>query len=129
MLGGKKKVQNDNWQTATAYRQTRLVPPDINHNWGKILISRSRSDIRIITQLVTGHANIQRHRYIMKMEDNPYCNMCGEEQTSIHIITECPGLVGHRTTILGKPIIQVSEIKNLSLCRLVKFAKRTGLWN
>ena len=65
----------------------------------------------------------------MKLEDDPYCGMCGEEQTAIHILTTCPGLVGLRLTILGKPVLNTNEVRNLRVGKILKFAKSTGLWN
>ena len=65
--------------------------------------------MRILTQLITGHANLKRHRFIMGMEDNPDCEKCGEQQTAEHILTECPGFAGARTATLGRPIIKIEN--------------------
>ena len=83
-----------------------------------------KNDLRILTQLVTGHANLQRHRYIMKLEDDSYCSisMCGEEQTAIHILTTCPGLVGLRLTKLGKPVLNANEIRSIRIGKISKIS-------
>ena len=96
-----KAVHRELWSTATEYRQSRLVLPDTMHRWSKFTTRMEREELRILTQLVTGHANLKRHRYLMGLEDNPDCNLCGEVQTSIHILTDCPGLAGPRTAILA----------------------------
>ena len=88
-----------------------------------------REKLRILTQLVTGHANLKRHRYLLGLEDNPDCNLCGEVQTSIHILTDCPELAGPRTAILGKPIFNINDIRSLSIGKVMKFARKTGFWN
>ena len=124
-----KKLHSQLWSEATEYRQSKLVLPDTQHRWLKLSKTTVKNDLRILTQLVTGHANLRRHRYIMKLEDDPYCSMCGEEQTAIHILTTCPGLVGLRLTILGKPVYNTNEVRNLRVGKILKFAKSTGLWN
>ena len=65
----------------------------------------------------------------MNIADTPYCEKCGEEQTSIHVMTTCPGLAGPRTAILGKPVIGANDLKNFSIDKVLKFAKLTGYWN
>ena len=51
-------------------------------------------------QIVTGHSKPKKHRFLMNMEDNP-CEKCGLEE--IDLITGCPGYVGLRIAILGRP--------------------------
>ena len=123
-----RNQHNTKWQEATEYRQSKLVLPETTHKWRKTSLQLNKKHLRILTQLVTGHANLKRHRYIMGMEDNPDCNHCGDEQTSTHILAKCPGLAGPRTAILGKPIISIADIKNYNINTILKFAKQTGYW-
>ena len=67
------------WQDRIDCRQSRLVLPNVEHQWSRRILRHSKKQIKIVTQLVTGHANLQRHRYIMGMEDNPDCRGCGDE--------------------------------------------------
>ena len=48
---------------------------------------------------------------------------------SIHILTVCPGLVGPRLSILGKPVLEAREVRALSVYEILKFAEKTGYWN
>ena len=123
-----KSEQQRLWTERTDCRQSKLVLPTVNHEWGSIL-NYDRRHLRVLTQLVTGHANLKRHRSLMGMEDNANCDHCGEPQEAIHLLTECPGLVGERITILGKPIITHDEVRTYRISRLIKFAKSTGYWN
>ena len=125
-----KKQQSDRWKAAQDYRQTREILPDINHSWSRYLLRNDRNDIRILTQLVTGHANLLYHRYIMKMEESPICNRCGEgdSQSARHILTVCPGLAGQRIAVFGKPVVPVEDIKKYSTFKVIRFAKSTGFW-
>ena len=64
----------------------------------------------------------------MGYEDSPNCERCGEEQTSIHVMTTCPGLAGLRTAVLGKPILKPEEIRSKPIDRIMKFALQTDYW-
>ena len=101
----KQEKHNRLWQDRTDCRQTKLILPQVEHKWRRKILIYKTEEIRILTQIVTGHANLKRHRYIMDMEDNPLCAKCGMEETAIHLITECPGYVGLRIAILGRPIV------------------------
>ena len=124
-----KTEHQDRWYAATQYRQTKLVLPNTTHNWRKHILKYKRSELRIITQLVTGHANLKRHRYLMGMEDTPDCEHCGEEQTAEHILTVCPKFASDRLVKLGKPLRRIEEIKDLNIYKLLQFAKATRYWN
>ena len=46
-----------------------------------------------ITQMLTGHSTLQRHLYLMKMEDSPICQNCLEDEETVeHFLTEANGL-------------------------------------
>ena len=82
------KTEHDNkWQARPDCRQTKLVLPNTDHDWSRYILRRDKDDIRLLTQLVTGHANLKYHRFLMGLEDNPDCEHCGERQTAIHIGT------------------------------------------
>ena len=124
-----KNRQNISWKNRTDCRQTKLVLPDIDHNWKKCAKYLDRNGMRIITQIATGHASLKRHKFIMGLEDSPNCEMCGMEQTPIHILTECPSLSGQRAMILNRPTVEVNMLSKFSPMRIVKFAYLTELWN
>ena len=50
----------------------------------KKILEYNRGQIRALTQMVTGHANLKRHRNVMGMEDDEDCHYCGDSQTAIH---------------------------------------------
>ena len=60
----------------------------------------------------------------MNIEISPNCD-CGEVQTAVHLITECPMLIGYRIQILGRSLINTEDIRNYSFDR--KLARQTVL--
>ena len=124
-----KDEHNEKWTNSTEYRQTKLILPDTQHRWAKQACKLERNELRILTQIVTGHANLKRHLHIMGYVDDPNCE-CGEEpQTPIHILTRCTRLAGLRTAVLGRPEIKPENIRNYTPKKILKFAEKTGLWN
>ena len=117
------------WQARKDCRQSRTVLPNTDHKWKHYILRRDKDDIRLLTQLVTGHANLKYHRFLMGLEDDEKCELCGQKQTAIHVLTECPGLVGERLAILGKPTINEDDIRKFSIDRILKFARNTEYWN
>ena len=95
----------------------------------KKILNYERRHVRVLTQLVTGHANLKRHRQIMGMEEEESCDFCGESQTSIHILTECPKFYELRRAKMGDRIIQDSSVRFNKLAKVLQFARDTELWN
>ena len=124
-----KEEHNEKWTNTTEYRQTKLILPYTKHKWAKQASQLERNELRILTQIVTGHASLKRHLHIMGYVEDPNCE-CGEEpQTPIHILTRCTRLAGLRTAVLGRPEITPENIRNYRPKTILKFAMQTGLWN
>ena len=98
-----------------------------NHRCNKIL-NYDKKEVRAITQLATGHANLRRLRHLMGLEPDPYCEKCGMEQTSIHILTECPGHWWARGQFLGALVLNPRDLNQIPLNKVIKFATYTGYW-
>ena len=81
----------------------------------------------ILTQLVTGHATLKRHLFLMGMVDSPDCE-CGEPQEAVHLLTNCNEYRDERMKAFGHFELQPREIREYSLTRMLRFAKYTGLW-
>ena len=128
LKGWKKEQHNRLWQERTDCRQTKLILPLVRHKWRGKILNHSKEEIRILTQIITGHANLKRHRYLMDMEDNPLCDKCGMEETAIHLITECPGYVGLRIATLGRPIVEEKSIREFPIYKILSFAEGTERW-
>ena len=102
--------------------------PSMRHKWSKYILKKSKAQIKIITQIVTGHANLRRHKFLMKLEDSPTCECQEEEETSIHVLARCPLHARNRWHYLGKATLKEEELKNKSPTQLITFAKATRKW-
>ena len=117
------------WQNRTDCRQSKLVLPSTTHGWSRHILKRDRDDIRLLTQLVTGHANLQYHRFVMGLEDNDMCDKCGDRQSAVHVLAECPEYIGLRMCIFGRPILYMDEIRTYSIDKVLKFARHSEFTN
>ncbi len=71
-----------------------------------------------MVQLLTGHNFLQGHKVIVQEEADPLCRSCGEdEETSHHIVAECPAYAAIRLRVLHWST-QIAE-----LLREIKFSK------
>ena len=118
----------EKWKNREDCRQSKLVLPNIKNKWSKMILSKPKSQIKVMVQLVTGHANLRRHRFLMKLEDSPQCE-CGEdEETSIHLLTSCPLQARNRWHYLGKATLRAEEIQNININKIIRFARSTNKW-
>ena len=122
-----KEQHNKEWSKREDCRQTKLIMPKRNAKWEKEIMNSSRKNIRIITQIITGHANLKRHRYLMGLETDPICDKCQEkEETMEHLLTKCPFYAKERDEIIGWPITNMETIRRCSLRNITSFIKKTG---
>ena len=50
---------------------------------------------------------MMRHQAVIGDTDNPECRLCLEdEESSFHVVAECPALAGKRREILGEPFLK-----------------------
>ena len=115
------------WSNRSDCRQTKLILPSVYHRWNRGIYSYERRHLRILTQLVTGHASLKRHLYLMGMVDSPNCE-CGEPQEAVHLLTDCNEYREERMKAFGHFVLRPSEIREHSLVKMLRFAKYTGLW-
>ncbi|KAJ8937661.1 hypothetical protein NQ318_011345 [Aromia moschata] len=96
-------------------------------HWRTILGQLNRLH-KWIVGLFTGHCPLMRHHTTIGGENDPDCRRCGEEEeTSFHILCECPALAAIRYSILGAITIEPKEVTDAPLETVLKFLKETGL--
>lgn len=103
----------------------------VNPYWSKLknMHKRKREDIRILTQILSGHAWLNKHLHRMKLIQTPLCPLCeGDEEDVKHHIYECNELAEIRTNVFGGPItpqsMPIREMKFRDIISFCKGAKR-----
>jgi len=82
-------------------RQTHLLLPQIRRGHLKWVLARNRTDIKILTGVITGHAAVRYHLSNMGLYHGPlHCRFCGmEREESNHLLLQCPTFWHHRRNI------------------------------
>ena len=118
----------ETWRAREDCRQSKIFMPNARHRWSKQILKKSKTQIRILTQIVTGHANLKRHKFLMKLEESPMCDCQEGEETTIHVLAECPLHARNRWHYLGRATLKEEDLKNKSLTQILKFARASKKW-
>ena len=118
---------NQRWRAGKTCRQTKIWFPTIDRKNSKNLVNLKRLDLGLLTQMITGHNRLNRHESLINPEVDPTCSECCEEdeQTSWHIICECPALWYNREQIFGEKFLDLNP--EWTVNQLMSFAQRSKL--
>ncbi|XP_039314871.1 uncharacterized protein LOC120359800 [Solenopsis invicta] len=95
---------------------------------GRDIRSLSRRDARLVVQILTGHGALNYHMRRLGRSDTAECRACGEEEeTSLHILCDCPAYAGLRLKLLGSAFPEPGQISRLPMRNLSFFWKESGL--
>ena len=95
------------WKAEPSCRQTRQMLPEPNEIFSKYLISLPRQDTSLLLQFITGHNYLNYHLFNTQRSITPTCRLCHEsDETSWHILAECPRLFMTRCSILCAWVIE-----------------------
>ena len=90
------------WQGRKDCRQTKIWFPKINKRISYDLLRSPRPEFSLLVQLFTGHNYLKRHQAIIDQNDDNECRLCMEdEESSFHILAECPALAAARLSNFG----------------------------
>ena len=68
----------------------------------------------------------KRNRHTMGLGKDPSCRFCGkEDETSLHVILECPTLVERRGLYLGDPFLLANNIEVRDVRKILQFYEKT----
>lgn len=91
------------WQERPDCRQTKIWFPVIDRLKSAKLVNLNRFEFSLVVHLITGHNFLNRHCSILDPSVDPDCRLCMEaDETSLHIIADCPALAGERHRTFGE---------------------------
>ena len=117
------------WKTETVSkcRQARALIGELpRQDLAGSIVSLSRRDARRAVQILTGHGTLKYHMHKLGVVDNPNCGLCGEEETSLHVLGQCPAHARLRLYLLGSAFLGPEQLRQLSIGDLLLFWKRAG---
>jgi hypothetical protein len=77
------------------HRQSKLMMGKPSQSLAADVLRLSKTQIRIVTGLLTGHCNLRKHLHTMGIfRENPVCRLCHEEEeTTFYIAFKCEAFV------------------------------------
>ena len=100
------KIWRQRWCYIEGQRQSKIWFPTLYKKASKQLLELSRNELGLCVQMLTGHNRLNRHESLINPGISPMCRLCTEEEeTSWHIIGECPMLRSKRWQSFGEPYL------------------------
>jgi hypothetical protein len=83
------------------------------------LLKLSRHQLNMVVAILTGHAPVRGHLYIMGLYDgDPTCRFCRKETETVqHIICCCETLAGQRCNVFGNRLVEPKDISTACLSK------------
>ena len=94
------------WKLYDHARQTKIWFPTMDPKKSSQLLKMKRDNLSRLVQFFTGHNKLKRHKNIQNNVIDMYsCRLCEEEEeSSFHVIAECPAMRIFRTGAFKLPI-------------------------
>ncbi len=94
------------WQKRLDCRQTKQWFSTVNKSLSHSVLRTNRRIYSMLVQLITGHNFMRRHSELMDKSVSKECRLClEEEETSFHIVAECPVLARTRLMVFGTHVL------------------------
>jgi len=105
------------WKVHKEARQTKIWFQTPDPNLSRKLLEIPRPKLGLLIQFLTGHNNLMRHKAICDPDVDSTCRLClEEEESSFHVIAECPVLQTarwnnfHLTTLQNPPVWSIQQV-------------------
>ena len=88
--------------------------------WAEQILALSRNKAKTVVGIIT----LRKHRHTLGLEKDP-CRFCGkEDETSLHVILQCPALVERRCLYLGDPFPQANNYEVRDVRKILQFYEK-----
>ena len=121
------KSETKCWQQ-TSQHLRRTIKNNMNHIITTKHLKNNRKELRIATQLITGHIGLNYHLHKISRYETAMCESCKlEEETVEHFIGRCPAYHMTRQKYLYTFSDTLEDIfANNSLYKILQYALHTG---
>ncbi|XP_066909368.1 uncharacterized protein [Halyomorpha halys] len=118
------------WRNTRGIEQSKMFLKGPCPKRSNCLLNMDRSILRWVTDLYTGHCQLNKHLYKMRLIESPICRFCRkEEETAYYIICKCDAVARTRFLFFGKDrILDPKLCETVDLYTVSRFAKAIGLF-
>ena len=115
------------WEEHPAGKQSKLLHKGPEQVLGRQLVYLPRRQLKCLTDILTGHCQLQKHLHTIGLMNDPMCRCCceDEEETAFHFIGDCEAFVSIRKSVFGKEYLASEDIRILTIPSLLKYVKAT----
>ena len=114
------KMWTHEWENSNSCRQTKIWLPVVIPSISNALMNMGRLELSLLVQTITGHNRLRRHESLMNEAIDPICRLCAEdEETSWHLVGECPALWQQRMDIFHTHYLESPEGSVFQLLRMI----------
>jgi hypothetical protein len=114
------------WMNRGNCRQSRMFCREPSKVLGTNLLRMTRQETRRVIQIMSGHANLARHRHLCKKVNSPICPKCGSgEETAFHHIAKCPCYAHLRNECFQAFMLTEDDLPRLQIRSISSFLKKT----
>ena len=120
------------WKSHEQARQIKIWFPKPNSKKSQQLLNMSRKTLGKLVQFLTGHNKLKRHKNLQDGINDPYsCRLClEEEESSFHVIAECPATQSLRTKIFDLPTHStLPNPPDWRVSQVARFLKESSIGN
>lgn len=125
ILNRTKRLHIEHWVSHDKCRQAREALPTIDSRLSKALLRLSKSRLRMVTCVLTGHGPFNKHLFNLGVTDSPLCRACMEtEETAAHVMLHCTAVAQYRAKHLGE--LRCLPEVTIDIKGLVNFLEELG---
>ena len=94
----------------------------------KKFLDLSKNHLHLLTGFLTGHCRLKKHMLRIGVTDTDECRFCGEEEeTPIHLVTECLAIASLRKECLGLETCRSEELASLKPSQILDLIRSLEL--
>lgn len=118
------------WRNERGCAHTKYFISHADPSIANQVINMSKSDIRIVMGLLTGHCKLNQHLARLRLRDDPDCDQCGNAiESAKHKICECDEFATIRQNLYGNTTILPENLCKFPLAKLVTFFKKCTIFH
>ena len=120
------KCHEKEWKNRIDCRESKIFCQAPCKRRAQRMICLPRQEIRSIIQIMTGHANLAKHRHRCKKLASPLCPSCRqEEESGFHHLAICIRYVPQRLSAFGQFRLAEDDLRNIEPQSIAAFLKAT----
>lgn len=115
-------LERTHWHDQSGLRQSKLF---INFKLHCKVLNWNRSAVRLFIGYITGHHITRAYLARIGAHHDPTCRLCEiSDETTEHLLLNCPRLDSIRFSLLGKPLLRPEDIKTIPCKDLLSFIRK-----